>query len=475
MIAGAVAGVAGYGIYQSSVTPPTPPVLPTTAVTTVTAPVTYTTVSPVGGKPIEIWWVSRLFFPEEQLAFLEIANAYTAETGTPVHVTFYDLQAAEAKLVAGVKTGVVPDMSNDTGTALGTRLASQGALLDVSDIVSDLQKAGDLVPVAPEISNVYDNTGRRSYYQIAQTLNPFVNTYWQDIFQKYTGLSEPPTDWDGWWGSFEKAQDKGALKDLGMNASAFCILSAGGDSEDAFTCTMSAYGGQPLTADGKVNYADPAFKKAVTDTVNFIVDLCKKGYIPAGATAWDDSSNNAAIESKKALMCYANSSLSIPNWFRTNQPDNYEDKVYWAAWPKTGAYGNDYKLSVVGGTVSFVMKDAKNADGAKDFIRYFMNPENYNKWFVGYQYRYLPVFKSSLASLPMYQDKSDHNVYPSQFYLANATADYRYMNPAWSQASYGEHLLSNMAAGVLTKNQSVAHAVDATFTRLAELARQYNM
>jgi ABC-type glycerol-3-phosphate transport system substrate-binding protein len=443
-------------------------------VTTSTAlPTTYVTTAASAVKPIEVWWVTE-FFPEEQLAFMEIANDFTKETGIPVHVTFYDFQAAEAKLFTAIKTGQVPDMSNDIGTAIGTRLAWEGALLDVSDVIEDLKKTGDLIPVAPENCYIVDGVSKkRSYFQFPQALQPFVNTYWADVLEKYTGVSKPPEDWNDWWGIFKKAQDNGAMKDLGMYAFGFCLYSAGGDSEDAFSETMFAYGGKPLTEDGKVNYKDPAFKKAVTETLEFIVDLYKGGYIPPGATAWDDSSNNVAVESKKVIMTYSNGSLSIPLWFFRNQPENYKNYIYWADFPKKGPYGNEYKLSVIGGTVSFIMKDGKNTEGAKQFLEFFMKPENYNKWFLGYGYRYLPVLKSSLETLQLYKDPNDHNIYPSKFYLERATADYRYINPVWGKASYGEHIWSNMVTSVLVKNVPISDAIDAAFSRLEELSKQY--
>jgi multiple sugar transport system substrate-binding protein len=465
VVVAAAAGAAGYSLYQSSQAPPAP---------TTVVPTTYTTTaaSSVMAKPIEIWWVTE-FFPEEQLAFLEIANSYTTLTGTPVHVTFYDFKAAEAKLLTAVKTGEVPDISNDIGIAIGNRLAAQGGLADVSDVIADLKKTGDYVPVAEEMASVYNAVAKsRSYYQVPQALQPFVNVYWHDVFKKYTGMDAPPTDWDGWWGAFKQAQDKGAMKDLGMYAFALSIFSPGGDSEDAFSTLLYAHGANPLTADGKVNYGDPAFKKAVGDAVHFIVDLYQKGYIPSGSTAGDDSWNNVVIESKKGLMCYANGSLSIPAWFRSHDPDNYKNNIYWADFPTTGPSGNTYNESVIGGTVSFIMKDGKNIEGAKDFIRYFMKPENYDNWFVGYQYRYLPVLKSSLDTLPMYTDPNDHIVPKSKSYLDRATVDFRYVNNTWSNASYGEHVLSNMATSVLTKNMSEADAVNAAFARLEELSKQ---
>ena len=447
--------------------------VPTTSVVTTTVPTTFVTTTSAAVKPIEIWWVTE-FFAEEQLAFMEIANDFTKETGIPVHVTFYDFQAAEAKLFTAIKTGQVPDMSNDIGTALGTRLAWEGALLDVSDVIEDLKKTGDLLPVALEDCYIVDGVSKkRSYYQIPHALQPFVNTYWADVLEKYTGASKPPEDWDGWWSIFKKAQDNGAMKDLGMYAFGFCLYSAGGDSEDAFSETMFAYGANPLTEDGKVNYSDPAFKKAVSETLDFIVGLYKNGYIPPGATAWDDSSNNVAVESKKVIMTYSNGSLSIPLWFSRNQPENYEKYIYWADFPKKGPYGNEYKLSLIGGTVSFIMKDGKNTEGAKKFIEYFMKPENYNRWFLGYGYRYLPVLKSSLGTLPLYNDPNDHNVYPSKFYLERGTADYRYINPVWGKASYGEHIWSNMVTNVLVKNISISEAVNAALSRLEELSKQY--
>jgi len=455
--------------------------VPTTSVVTTTVPTTTTvsttstatTTSSVAAKPIEIWWVTE-FFAEEQLAFMEIANDFTKETGIPVHVTFYDFQAAEAKLFTAIKTGQVPDMSNDIGTALGARLAWEGALLDVSDVIEDLKKTGDLIPVALEDCYIVDGVSKkRSYYQVPHALQPFVNTYWADVLEKYTGASKPPEDWDGWWGTFKKAQDNGAMKDLGMYAIAFCLYSAGGDSEDAFSETMFAYGANPLTGDGKVNYKDAGFKKAVTETLDFIVGLYKNGYVPPGATAWDDSSNNVAVESKKVIMTYSNGSLSIPLWFSRNQKENYDKYIYWADFPKKGPYGNEYKLSLIGGTVSFVMKDGKNTEGAKQFIEYFMRPENYNRWFLGYGYRYLPVLKPSLETLPLYTNSNDHNVYPSKFYLERGTADYRYVNPVWGKASYGEHVWSDMMTGVLVKNKSISEAVDTAFSRLEELSKQY--
>ncbi len=443
-----------------------------------TTPVSVTTIASgtATAKPLEVWWATE-FFAAEQLAFLETANAYTAKTGVPVRVTFYDFSALTSKLQTACQTGQgIPDIGNDIGTAIGTRLAAQDYLLDISDLVNNLKAGGDYYPTAAQLGYVQNLVAKKqSYYQVATCFQTFISTYWANLLQKYAGVSTPPTDWDGWWGIWEKAQTNAKAAGVDLNAYAWTIFSAGGDSEDAFSQTMFAFGGQPLTSDGKVNWNDPTFQKAVSDTAAFAIDKYQKGFIPAGATAWDDSGNNVSVESGKSIMDYANGSLSIPHWFRLNDPTDYKSNIYMAPFPQTGANGQPWAQSSIA-CAAYVMKGATSPDVAKDFLAFYLQPENYNNWVFGEDYRYLPVFKSSYSSpvLPAYTDTSDHDIYPAGLpsIVNNIVADYRYVNSTWAQATYGEHLLSNIATSVLTKGTALSDAVNACFARLQTLATQ---
>jgi multiple sugar transport system substrate-binding protein len=115
----------------------------------------------------------------------------------------------------------------------------------------------------------------------------------------------------------------------------------------------------------------------------------------------------------------------------------------------------------------FVPKGAKNVETAKDFMKYFMQPQVMNENLKNGLGRWVPVFPQIVKDDPWWLDSTTdpHRApYVREAVLGPNIPAYNGFNPAWGQVS-AEQLWGNAHADVIKNGMTPAAAVDKAFKR----------
>jgi multiple sugar transport system substrate-binding protein len=130
------------------------------------------------------------------------------------------------------------------------------------------------------------------------------------------------------------------------------------------------FGGMEVEKDGKTVVLD---KKGTLEALKLNTAMWKEA-MDEGGLSWDDASNNRAFLA--GSISVTGNSPSIYPVARDKFPDIYKDMNH-APMPK-GPAGRFYQLPTTG---IMVMKHCKEQKLAKEFIKWFMAKERYEKWF----------------------------------------------------------------------------------------------
>ena len=128
----------------------------------------------------------------------------------------------------------------------------------------------------------------------------------------------------------------------------------------------------------------------------------------------------------------------------------------------------------VGAGGLFIPKGTQNPEVAKDFSRFFMQPEVLNANLKGGLGRTVPSMPRIAKEDPWWLDPSDPHRAPftKESVLGPTTASYYGYNPAWGQVS-AEQLWGGMYADVIKSAMKPAEAVDKAFRRAEAIFSRY--
>ena len=155
---------------------------------------------------------------------------------------------------------------------------------------------------------------------------------------------------------------------------------------------MWSSGALEVADDGKtVLFDTPTFEYAL----NKFVQAWKDGYDETG-TSWDDSSNNRAYLSEKIASTFNGSSI----YYATKKRDDggaLMNDTHHMLMPK-GTAGRYYES---GSRTMAVLKNSPNTEVAKEYLKWWFQPENYYKWW-GIQEGYQMHHVKNLANDPVW-------------------------------------------------------------------------
>jgi multiple sugar transport system substrate-binding protein len=118
----------------------------------------------------------------------------------------------------------------------------------------------------------------------------------------------------------------------------------------------------------------------------------------------------------------------------------------------------------------YIPKGAKNAEVAKDFMKYFMQPQVMNENLKAGLGRWVPAIGSLVKEDPFWLDPSDPHRGP---YVREASIEptipvYEGFTPAWGQAN-AEQLWGQAHADVIKNGMKPADAIDKAFKRAEQI------
>ena len=419
-------------------------------------------------------WRDQGFVPEEDAAFRNTAAQYEKASGNKIELSIMPFTALNQKIISALTTGDVPDLIFHI--APGTLLpqnAWNDKIVDVSDIV-EAHKA-ELSNTALLNSSYYNSvTKRRSYYLVPlqQGAEPF--HFWGDLVE-LAGfkLSDIPNTWDARWNFFKPMQQvlrsKGRRKIYALGPQMTTV--GPNDGNGLFQHFMIAYGGADIVSpDGKLHTDNPQVREAVIRTVSFLTDSYKQGYVPPEAISWNDADDNNAFHEKLIVM-------DLDGSISTELAMIKDKKAYYEEMKTIGLpLGEDGKQmpAPVGCGGLFIPKGTKNLEVAKDFGRFFMQPEVLNTNLKGGLGRTVPSMPRIAKEDPWWLDPSDPHRAPftEESVLGPTTAAYYAYNPAWGQVS-AEQLWGVAYADVIKNGMTPTEAVDKAFKRAEVIFSRY--
>ncbi len=336
--------------------------------------------------PLAVWWAKGITNAEDEAA-RSIVDEWSKKTGTQVKIDFFEGTDLPAKISTAIKAGNAPDIafSPDADQKLNPQLATEGKLLDVSSVIESRQD--DLLPLG---QNATPRGSNGEYYAVPVELMPFFPFYRADLVAEAGLPKTPPTDWDGYWSYFQKAQDelhaKGNNKVYGIGLPA---STASLDGTGNLMWLFNAMGVDFLDEDGNLQNT-PENIDALTRAFQWQKDLFDKGYIPQSSISWQSADNNALLESGDLVMT-PNPTLSIATGAEKDNPEYYK-QIALAPWPK-GPDGNDVALPLqVKNLVIFA--STKNPEPAKDLVSFIVQPDNLQQYMEAANGLFGPVYKS---------------------------------------------------------------------------------
>ncbi|HET6307617.1 MAG TPA: extracellular solute-binding protein [Rhodopila sp.] len=411
-------------------------------------------------------WQVQGFFPEEDAAFRKVVADYEKASGNKIDFSIMPFMALNQKSVSALTSGDVPDLIfHDAPETILPQFAWNDALLDVSDVVATQQDK--LSHTALACASFYNSARKaRSFYlcPVKQACEPF--HIWGDLVTKAGyKLEDAPKTWDAFWDFFKPMQK--ALRDKGMRrvyALGLQVTTVGpNDGNNVFTGFMIANGGAGIvTPDGKLHSDDPAVREAMIKSVTWMAAAYTGGFVPPEALSWNDADDNNAYHEKLFIVDF-DGTLST-------ELAMYKDKkVYMEEMVVMGLpNGNDGKPipALVGAGGGFIPKAAKNAEVAKDYMKYFMQPAVMDANLKEGLGRWVPAIPSIVTDDPFWLDPKDpHRApYVREAVLGPTIPSYNGFNPAWGQVQ-AEQVWTQAVADVVKNGMTPQAATDKALRR----------
>jgi multiple sugar transport system substrate-binding protein len=426
-------------------------------------------------KTATVWWVQG-FAPQEDDAFRKLVADYEKASGNKIDYTIVPFAPLRQKFIAAITSGVVPDLSE---VAFGPYLPEQSwadKLEDVSDIIEP-HKSG-MVEAALLSINCYNNaTKRRSYYGLpwAGALTPF--HIWGSLVEKAGyKTSDIPNKWDPFLDFFKPMQRK--LQEQGMRHTysyGFVVGTVGIDPVNTQEHFTVAYGGRDtVTRNGQLNSKDPKVREAAAKAMDKLATIYKEGYNPPSSLNWNDADDNNSFHSKLCIVDF-DGTLSTEIAMLSSMPDELKNVI-------THALPLDDEGNIIPGffgvATAAIPKGAKNVAVAKDFAKYFMQPEINNEWMKGGIGRFVPVYPHEALNDPWWTRTGPPQVVPhlaamieQGFRRPTLPVWYSY-TPAWAQVE-SEHVFQLALVEVAEGRATLKQAVDKAFARSEQIFAKY--
>jgi multiple sugar transport system substrate-binding protein len=412
-------------------------------------------------------WQVQGFVPEEDAAFRKTVADYEKASGNKIDLSVMPFQALNQKAISAITSGEVPDLIfHDAPATILPQNAWNDKLVDVSDIVDNYKSM--LSETALLNSSFYNgNTKQRAFYlcPVKQATSPF--HIWGDLVTKAGfKLSDAPNTWDAFWSFFKPVQKELRAKGMRkMYAMGLQITTVGpNDGNGLFNYFLVANGGQDIgTRDGKLHTDDPQVREAAIRSVEFMTNCYKEGYVPPEALTWNDADDNNAYHEKLFVMD-SDGTLSTELAMIKKTKASSEEAVVTGLLNKNDGTVMQAQTGAGGG---FIPKGAKGVEVAKDFMKFFMQPQVMNENLKNGLGRWVPVYPQIVEDDPWWTDTKDdphRSPYVHEAVLGPTIPSYNGFNPAWGQV-YAEQLWGNCHADVIKNGMTPAAAVDKAFKR----------
>lgn len=418
---------------------------------------------------LTLWW-EKGFVLEEDEALQKVVDTWQQQTGIPAKLSFYTTDDIARRAQRALQAGNPPDimMSHIAAESTNPRLAWQGKLVDVSDVIAPIK---DTYPAAALDSvHFYNNAeGKRSYYGVPVSQTAMYLFYWRDLV-KQAGFDDRnfPQDWDQYWSEWQQVQDKLAQQGQAVYSLGFPLSIGSADADHFFEQVMEAFDVGVLDAEGRLQIDDPAVRQRVVQSLGWITRFYQQGYVPPDAIKWLSPDNNNSLLNRSVVMT-PNATLSIPTAVEQDQ-DTYLHKLGTLELPNKPS-GAPMRY-VVSHRHAVVFADAPHNDAAKQFLSYLLQPGTLGAYLKAGK-RNLPVTKP-IWDDPYWTDPADpHRSVMSKVLLQGETRPfYPAYHPAYSVV-VEEEVWTRAIHRILIEEVPVEQAANEAIDKVKQIFAQW--
>lgn len=319
----------------------------------------------------KITFVTEESSPKAQIVYDRINADFEKETGIKV-VMEYPGFANIAQRVSTLIASGTPAELVWYGAGSAIEVALQGQFADVSDIVSELE-------LPENLRLVIDGKDR----SVATSQQFVYGWYRSDIYEK-EGL-DPYTDWDSYLATVAKLDNPpgvyGNVVPSAQSGAAHLLMETMMQKNGAHWFQLNDQGKYEVALDQGDNF------KAVTETLDFLHEAHK--HSPEGSNYdWGDLMSQY-FTGRVANSYYVGARLLEQTL--TNAPD-LAGVTKPIALPRKAT--ENYYLSVQG----FHVGSGSNEDGARQYVRFFMNHPAYIDWLHSVPLHIIPAKREVLRS-----------------------------------------------------------------------------
>jgi multiple sugar transport system substrate-binding protein len=429
---------------------------------------------------LTVWWVKGFYKSEDDALYAAIRK-YEQKTGTKIELSQYAVQDMNAKSVAALDAGTVPDIAySDTyDVQTAGKWAYDGKLEDLSDVLVPMKDRFEAVALST--ANLYsDKAKKKAYYAFPIKQQTLHIQYWKDMLAQ-AGIKESdiPGTWKEYWSFWCDKVQPAVRKATGQRVfgTGFPMGVESTDSFQSFLSWVDAYNVKLVDDNGKLLVDDPAVKKGLVAALTDYTQPYIKGCTPPSSTTWKDPDNNVAFHNKTTVMTH-NYTISIAaKWLddannetltaeqRAAGRKAYDELIATAGFPrKPDGSPMTYRTAV---KVGVIFEASKNKAKAKDFLKFILEEDNLRPYVEGALGRWFPVTKAGQES-PFWQaDKHRKAVY-DQFKAG--TLPFEFTKNYKFTVLNNENAWAKAMNRVVNEKVPVDKAVDELIARIKEVA-----
>jgi multiple sugar transport system substrate-binding protein len=417
-----------------------------------------------------IWW-NKSYYPEEDQQFDKTVAAFEEQSGINVEYVYYTNEDVPRKVLAALTAGDPPDLAYGFlfDLAHTSRWAYDGVLEDVSDVVEPIKE--HLLPTAIQAVTLENGqTNERSIYAIPVAQQIEHIHVWKSMIEE-AGLSlddVPPTwnEWWDWWCSEAQPAVRDATGDRQKYGVGQPMSSAASDTIFAYMMFLNAFDVKLVDDEGNLTVDDPATRDGMIAALESYTQPYLDGCVPPGAVNWQDGDNNVNFKNQISFMV-PNPSLSIPA-SEYAEKDRYMNQMVTMEWPdKPDGRPIEYVTSI---KTAVIFKDAQNKEAAKEFMRFYLKPENLGPQLEGSLARWFPVDKR-IIDTPYWQETDDpHRIVEVRQYTERPQSVWpHYLNYKLIDIN-AENAYGKAVGRIVLEDWSAEDAVDELIERIKQVA-----
>jgi multiple sugar transport system substrate-binding protein len=313
------------------------------------------------GATLRVLRPTKFVDPDQQI-FDENTAAFTKATGVQVRVDYAGWEDLRPQTAVTANTGAGPDVV--VGWSDDPHIFAD-KLLDLTEVANDLgKKYGGWYPLAERYGKKF-KTEQWISIPMGGSGGPCV---YRESWVKEAGFDEVPKDLDGFLALCRKLQANG-------HPPGFALGNAVGDGNAFCNWLVWTHGGFMVDENLKVAINS----KETVAALKYGKELYKT-FIP-GTLSWLDTSNNKALTSGEIGLTQNGVSLyfSIKN-SKDEKIAAIGKDLNHARMP-VGPVGTATETALVINAMAF--KHTKYPNAAKEYLRFMMEKEQYDKWLTG--------------------------------------------------------------------------------------------